>query len=159
VFNCKELFKLQVRPPNLILLITASQDRWIFPSQSWEVRNSMMMMIILIIKIIKIKRDSAFSTINSRFGEFYSFIFLHITLPGNFRWSESLQICCLVRRDAIDSVYVHKTTIQEIVWSYCVIISFSETSENINHTWRHTAKEWPSLLLLWCLQHRFVVVV
>jgi len=29
--------------PTLILLITASQDGWIFPSQSWELRNSMMM--------------------------------------------------------------------------------------------------------------------
>ena len=26
-FNCKELFKLQIRPPSLILLITTSQDR------------------------------------------------------------------------------------------------------------------------------------
>ena len=41
MFNCKTLFKLQIRPPSLILLITASQDRWIFPSQSWVVRNSM----------------------------------------------------------------------------------------------------------------------
>ena len=27
MFNCKKLFKLQVRPPSLILLITTSQDR------------------------------------------------------------------------------------------------------------------------------------
>ena len=27
MFNCKKLFKLQIRPPSLILLITASQDR------------------------------------------------------------------------------------------------------------------------------------
>ena len=27
MFNCKKHFKLQVRPPSLILLITASQDR------------------------------------------------------------------------------------------------------------------------------------
>ena len=40
MFNCKKLFKLQIRPPSLILLITASQDRWIFPSQSRVVRNS-----------------------------------------------------------------------------------------------------------------------
>jgi len=33
MFNCKELFKLQIRPPTLILLIAASQDRLIFPSQ------------------------------------------------------------------------------------------------------------------------------
>ena len=39
-FNCKKLFKLQIRPPSPILLITTFQDRWIFPSQSWEVRNS-----------------------------------------------------------------------------------------------------------------------
>jgi len=26
VFNCKKLFKLQIRPPSLILLITTSQD-------------------------------------------------------------------------------------------------------------------------------------
>ena len=57
MFNCKKLFKLQIRPPSLILLITASQDRGIFPSQSSEVRNSttmmmMMMMIIIIIIII-----------------------------------------------------------------------------------------------------------
>ena len=39
VFNCKKLFKLQIRPPSIILLITTSQDRWIFHSQSWEVRN------------------------------------------------------------------------------------------------------------------------
>ena len=28
-----------------MLLITTSQDRWIFPSQSWEVKNSMMMVM------------------------------------------------------------------------------------------------------------------
>ena len=39
IFNCKKLFKPQIRPPSLILLITTSQDRWIFPSQSCEVRN------------------------------------------------------------------------------------------------------------------------
>ena len=27
MFNCKKLFKLQVRPPSVILLITAPQDR------------------------------------------------------------------------------------------------------------------------------------
>ena len=27
MFKCKKLFKLQIRPPSLILLITASQDR------------------------------------------------------------------------------------------------------------------------------------
>ena len=27
MFNCKKLFKLQIRPPSLILLITTSQDR------------------------------------------------------------------------------------------------------------------------------------
>ena len=27
MFNCKKLLKLQIRPPSLILLITASQDR------------------------------------------------------------------------------------------------------------------------------------
>ena len=53
MFNCKKLFKLQVRPPSLILLITTSQDRWIFPSQSWEVKNSMMMMMMIIITTIK----------------------------------------------------------------------------------------------------------
>ena len=46
-----------MRPPSLILLITTSQDRWIFPSQSWGVRNSMMitkvmMMMMMIIIII-----------------------------------------------------------------------------------------------------------
>jgi len=51
MFNCKKLFKLQIRPPNLILLITTSQDRWIFPSQSWEVRNSIIIIIIIIIII------------------------------------------------------------------------------------------------------------
>ena len=52
MFNCKKLFKLQIRPPSLILLITISQDRWIFPSQSWEVRNLMMMMMMMMIIII-----------------------------------------------------------------------------------------------------------
>ena len=27
MFSCKKLFKLQIRPPSLILLITTSQDR------------------------------------------------------------------------------------------------------------------------------------
>ena len=27
MFNCKKLFKLQIRPPSLILLITTSRDR------------------------------------------------------------------------------------------------------------------------------------
>ena len=27
MFNCKKLFKLQIRPPSLTLLITTSQDR------------------------------------------------------------------------------------------------------------------------------------
>ena len=52
MFNCKKLFKLQIRPPSLILLITTSQDRWIFPSQSWEVRNSIIIIIVIIIIII-----------------------------------------------------------------------------------------------------------
>ena len=34
MFNCKKLFKLQIRPPSVMLLIAASQDRGIFPSQS-----------------------------------------------------------------------------------------------------------------------------
>ena len=34
MFNCKKFFKLQVRTPSLILLITTYQDRRIFPSQS-----------------------------------------------------------------------------------------------------------------------------
>ena len=53
MFNCKELYKLQVRLPSLILLIAAPQDRGIFPSQSWEVRNLMMMIVIIIIIIIE----------------------------------------------------------------------------------------------------------
>ena len=52
MFNCKKLFKLQIRPRSLLLLITTSQDRWIFPSQSWEVRNWMMMMIMMMMIII-----------------------------------------------------------------------------------------------------------
>jgi len=47
--NNNKFFKLQIRPPNLILLITTSQDRWIFPSQSWEVRNSIIIIIVIII--------------------------------------------------------------------------------------------------------------
>ena len=63
MFNCKKLFRLQIRPPSLILLITTSQDLWIFPSQSWEVKNSMMMimmmmMIIIIIIIIIIMLET-----------------------------------------------------------------------------------------------------
>ena len=34
MFKCKILFKLQIRPPSLILFITTSQDRWIYHSQS-----------------------------------------------------------------------------------------------------------------------------
>jgi len=45
MFNCKKLFKLQIRRPSLILLITTSQDKWIFPSQRWEVRNSIIKLI------------------------------------------------------------------------------------------------------------------
>ena len=52
MFKCKKLFKLQIRPPSLILLITTSQDRWIISSQSWELRNPMMMMMMMIIIII-----------------------------------------------------------------------------------------------------------
>ena len=52
LFNCKEIFKLQIRPSSLILLIIISQDKWIFPSYSWEVRNSMMMMMMMMIMII-----------------------------------------------------------------------------------------------------------
>jgi len=47
MFNCKKLFKLQIRTPSLILLITTSQDRWIFPSQSCEMRNTMMIIITI----------------------------------------------------------------------------------------------------------------
>jgi len=57
MFNCKKLFKLQIRPPSLILLITASQDRGIFPSQSWEVRNSIIIIIIIIIIISFLSSD------------------------------------------------------------------------------------------------------
>ena len=39
MFSRKKLFKLQIRPPSLILLITASLDWWIFPNQSWEVKK------------------------------------------------------------------------------------------------------------------------
>ena len=53
MFNCEKLFKLQIRSPSLILLITTSQDSWIFPSQSWEVRNSEIIIIIIIIIIIQ----------------------------------------------------------------------------------------------------------
>ena len=35
MFNCKKLFKLQIRPQSLILLIAASQDRGMFAGQSW----------------------------------------------------------------------------------------------------------------------------
>ena len=48
MFNYKQLFRLQIRPPSLILLITTSQDRWIFPSQRWEVRISMMMIMRIV---------------------------------------------------------------------------------------------------------------
>jgi len=47
MFNCKKLFKLQVRQPSLILLITTSQDMGIFASQNSEVKN----FIIIIIRI------------------------------------------------------------------------------------------------------------
>jgi len=53
MFSCKKLFKLQIRPPSLILVITTFQDRRIFPSQSREVRNSVI--IILIIKIANVQ--------------------------------------------------------------------------------------------------------
>jgi len=53
MFNCKKLFKLQVRPPSLILLIATSQDRWIFPSQSWEVKNSIITIIPINPKILR----------------------------------------------------------------------------------------------------------
>ena len=49
MFNCKKLFKLQIKPPSLILLTTTSQDRWIFPIQSWEMRKSTIIIIIIII--------------------------------------------------------------------------------------------------------------
>ena len=52
MFNCKKLFKLQTGPPGLILLITTSQDRWIFPSQNWEVRNSKMMMMMMMMLLL-----------------------------------------------------------------------------------------------------------
>ena len=52
MFNCKKLFKPQIRPPSLILLIITSQDWWIFPSQSWEVRNSMMMVTLMMMMMM-----------------------------------------------------------------------------------------------------------
>ena len=60
MFNCKKLFKPQIRPLSLILLITTSQDRWIFPSQSWEVRNSMII-IIISLYLLRITVDEIFS--------------------------------------------------------------------------------------------------
>ena len=68
MFNCKKLLKLQIRPPSLILLITASQDRWIFPSQSWEVRNSMMMMMMIIIIITGVYKSDRLH-VNNRLAE------------------------------------------------------------------------------------------
>ena len=47
MFICKKLFKLQIRSPNLIVFITTTQERRIFPSQSWEVRNSIIIIIII----------------------------------------------------------------------------------------------------------------
>jgi hypothetical protein len=49
MFNFKKLFKLQIRPPSLILLISTSHDRWIFLSQIWEVRNSMLLLLLLLL--------------------------------------------------------------------------------------------------------------
>ena len=66
MFNCKKLFKLQIRPTSLILLISTSQDRWIFPSQSWEVRNSIIMIKIIIIIIIIILRGFFFNQTYTR---------------------------------------------------------------------------------------------
>ena len=47
MFNCKKLLKLQIRLPSLILLITKTQKGWIFPNQSWEVRNPLTTTIII----------------------------------------------------------------------------------------------------------------
>jgi hypothetical protein len=52
MFNCKKLFKLQIRSQSVILLIAASQDRGMFAGQSREVRNSMMIIMMMIIIII-----------------------------------------------------------------------------------------------------------
>jgi len=47
MFNCKKISKVQKRPPSLILFITTPQVSWIFPSQSWERKNSIIIIIII----------------------------------------------------------------------------------------------------------------
>jgi hypothetical protein len=51
MFNSKKLFKLQIRPSSLILLITYPRIGECFTAEG-EVRHSMTMMIIIIIIII-----------------------------------------------------------------------------------------------------------
>jgi len=50
----RKFFKLQIRPPSLILLIITSQDRWIFPSQRWEVRNSIIIILSTLFRLFTI---------------------------------------------------------------------------------------------------------
>ena len=83
MFNCKKLFKLQIRPPNLILLITTSQDRWIFPSQSWEVRSSIIIIRIIIIIIIKLSLSTRW---RSREGVKEPIAPLILNLGTRWRW-------------------------------------------------------------------------
>ena len=69
--NCKKLFTLQVRPPSLILLITTSQDRWIFPSQSWEVKNSTIIIFSFVFHFTIIAVHTPQTTLNVRISCYY----------------------------------------------------------------------------------------
>ena len=82
MFNCKRLFKLQIRPQNLILLITTSQDRWIFPSQRWEVRNSIIIIIIIFARFERFPRFPTRNTASStKVHGMHSYRFENITQP------------------------------------------------------------------------------
>ena len=63
MFNFKKLLELKIRIPSLIMLITTSQDRWIFPSQCWEVRKSMMMMMMMVMIIIMMMKTVLLTTL------------------------------------------------------------------------------------------------
>ena len=121
MFNCKKLFKLQIRPPSLILLITTSQDRWIFPSQSWEVSNSMMM--IIVITRYFVPQVVIFVSQNTRKMDWLTTLVRDFSLPLRCNWDlrfSGILHCVKFQKSAdIGQISLTHTVVNDV--SQCVI--------------------------------------
>ena len=123
MFNCKKLLKLQIMPPSLILLITTSQDRLMFPSQSWEVRNSIIIIIIIIIITVIIARyfvpqTGTFLSQNARKMDWFATLVRDFMLPPRCKWhlrSSGILHCVKSQKSAdIGQISLTRTVVSDV---------------------------------------------